>query len=106
MNLMTKRIEALEAAAAKHYNGVVTKVVRSQSEIEAIARAGLTERFAEADAVFAAYPDPARDEFDFPESTRWAFAALKAGAPMAEVRAGKWSKGPYQPNKSDSSSRP
>ena len=57
MNLMTKRIEALEAAAAKHYNGVVTKVVRSQSEIEAIARAGLTERFAEADAVFSRYPD-------------------------------------------------
>ena len=58
MNLMTKRIEALEAAAAKHYNGVATKVVRSQSEIEAIARAGLTERIAEADAVFAAYPNP------------------------------------------------
>ena len=56
MNL-AKRLEAVEAAAAKHYNGVATKVVRSQSEIEAIARAGLTERFAEADAVFSRYPD-------------------------------------------------
>ncbi len=56
MNL-AKRLEAVEAAAAKHYNGVATKVVRSQGEIEAIARAGLTERFAEADAVFSRYPD-------------------------------------------------
>ena len=56
MNL-AKRLEAVEAAAAKRYNGVATKVVRSQGEIEAIARAGLTERFAEADAVFSRYPD-------------------------------------------------
>ena len=96
-----RRIERLERqvelAAAKKCQESGLKLIMVglyESDAEALAGYGLSE-----------FPKGV-DVFRWPESTRWAFAALKAGAPMAEVRAGKWSKGPYQPTESDSSSRP
>lgn len=62
MNLMTKRIEALEAAAAKQGRFATPKWDRSQDDEEAIVCAGMPEsfvkRYAEAKAVLAGYPDP------------------------------------------------
>ena len=96
MNPMAKRLEAVEAAAAKKCQESGLKLIMVglyESDTEALAGYGLSE-----------FPKGV-DVFRWPEPTRRAFAALKAGAPMTEVRAGKWSKGPYQPTESDSSGR-
>lgn len=82
MNLMMKRLDAIEAAAAKQCRESETLMVGMyETDADALARYGLSE-----------FPKGA-DVFRWPDSTRRAFAAIKAGAPLDQVRAGKWQRG-------------
>lgn len=86
MNL-TKRLEAIEAAAAKQCSESETLMVGMyETDAEALARHGLSE-----------FPK-GTDVFRWPDSTRCAFAAIKAGAPLDEIRAGKWQRELYACN--------